>query len=51
LQHAAYAVAFRASTVGQEINHFTILFEREMTKTMIDILEIEAFGGDWKAFV
>jgi len=37
--------------VGLEINHFTILFEREMTKTMIDIHKIEAFRGDWKAFV
>jgi hypothetical protein len=51
LQHAAYALAFRVSTVGLEINHFTILFQREMTKTMIDIPEIEAFGTDWKAFV
>jgi len=37
LQHAADAVAFRVSTVGLEISHFTILFKREMTKTMIDI--------------
>jgi hypothetical protein len=51
LQNAANAVAFRVSTVGLEINHFTILFEREMTKTMIDICKIEAFRGDWKAFV
>ena len=51
LQHAAYALAFRVSTVGLEINHFTILFQREMTKTMIDIPKIEAFGTDWKAFV
>jgi hypothetical protein len=51
LQHAADAVALRASTVGLEINHFTILFEREMTKTMIDIRKIEVFRGDWKAFV
>jgi hypothetical protein len=51
LQHAAKAVAFRVSTVGLEINHFTILFEREMTKTMIDICKIEVFRGGWKAFV
>jgi len=51
LQHAADAVAFRVSTVGLEISHFTILFKGEMTKTMIDICKIEAFRGDWKAFV
>jgi hypothetical protein len=51
LQHAADAVAFRVLTVGPEINHSSILFEREMTKMMIDIWKIEAFRGDWKAFV
>jgi hypothetical protein len=51
LQHAADAVAFRVSTLGLEINHFTISFEREMTKTMIDICKIDTFRGNWKAFV
>ncbi len=51
LQYAAYAVASRVSTVSLEINHFTILCAREMTKAMIDIREIETFHSDWKALV